>query len=119
MNTITPFLSVTGSADETSRLLRTRLAQAGLRVLQTFDLSDARGSAPDCPCPLHGQAACDCEMVVLLVYTTAGPPVSVILHSNDGLTWLSLVDTPAQQAEPSVRLSIEFALQPNPHQEGL
>ncbi len=52
-------------------------------------------------------------MVVLLVYSEATPPVTLVLHSNEGRTWISLVDTPAQQAQSSVRLSIERALQLN------
>ncbi len=52
-------------------------------------------------------------MVVILVYGEAGPPVTLVLHSNEDRTSLSLVDTPAQQAQSSVRLSIERALQLN------
>ncbi len=113
LNSLTPFLTLTGSADETLQRLRQPLSRAGLRLLQTFDLSEARLCTPDCPCPRHGQIGCDCQMVVILVYVEAAPPVTLVLHSNEGRTWLSLVDTPAQQAQSSVRLSIERALQMN------
>jgi len=53
-------------------------------------------------------------MVVLLVYGQAGRPATLILHGNDGQSWLSLVNTPAQQADSSLRVSIEQALQINP-----
>lgn len=119
MNSLSPFLSVPGSAEETLRQLQPLLSGAGLRLLQTFDLNDARLAAADCPCPHHGETDCDCQMVVLLVYGEAVPPVTLILHSNDGQTWLSLVDTPAQQAASSVRLCIEQALQVNSPKEGL
>lgn len=111
MNLISPFLTVAGSADATAQRLRRRLSPLGLRVLQTFDLNDARHAAAECPCPHHGQAACDCEMLVLLIYSDAGTPVTLILHGNDGHTWLSLVDKPAQQAHPSLQAAIENALQ--------
>ncbi len=113
MNSLTPLLSVSGSADVTLSRLRRRLSHVGLRLLQTFDLNDARLAATDCPCPHHGETGCDCQMVVLLVYGATAPPVTLILHSNDGRTWLSLVETPAQQAEPSICLSIARALQLN------
>ncbi len=99
--------------------MRQRLSLEGWRVLQTFDLNDARQTVGNCPCPHHGQAACDCEMVVLLIYVGMGPPVTLILHGNGGRTWLSLVDTAAQQAEPEVRLAIEQVLEGIPSQEGL
>ncbi|MFH1906685.1 MAG: hypothetical protein ABIL11_04750 [Chloroflexota bacterium] len=57
--------------------------------------------------------ACDCQMVVLLVYGSAPEPATLILHGNDGQTWLSLVNTPAQHADPSLQSSIEQALEAN------
>jgi hypothetical protein len=38
-------------------------------------------------------------MVVLLIYGRVEEPVSLILHGNDGQTWLSFTDTfsPASQ----------------------
>jgi len=119
VNSLSPFLSLPGSAEETLLRLRPCLSRAGLRVLQTFDLNDARLAAADCPCPHHGQAACDCQMVVLLVYGEAASPLTLILHSNEGQTRLSLVDTPAQQPESSVRLCVERALRANSPKEGL
>ena len=114
MNTIASFWSVERSCDSTLRWIKRRLSQRGFRALQTFDLHDARLGLSDCPCPHHGTAHCDCQMVVLLVYGQAGRPATLILHGNDGQSWLSLVNTPAQQADASLRVSIEQALQINP-----
>jgi hypothetical protein len=52
-------------------------------------------------------------MVVLLVYGNAEEPVTLILHGNDGQTWLSIVNNPLQHAAPSIQSSIEQALQLN------
>ncbi len=116
MGSLTPFLTVAGSADETLRRLRQPLDRAGLRVLRTFDLKDARLAAADCPCPHHGEAGCECQMVVLLIYGEAAPPVTLILHGSQGWTWLSLGDTAARETHALIRLSIERALQINPSQ---
>ncbi len=74
------------------------LARKGLRSLETFDLQAARLGAADCPCPHHGTAECDCQMVVLLVYGASGSPVTLILHGSDGETFVSAAD----QAGPGV-----------------
>jgi hypothetical protein len=119
MNTITPFWSMERSCDSTLRWIRRRLSRRGLRALQTFDLHDARLGIADCSCPHHGTAQCDCQMVVLLVYGESALPATLILHGNDGQSWLSLVNTPAQQADPSLRAAIEQAVQVNSPKEGL
>jgi hypothetical protein len=119
MTALTSFLSVDGTCDETLPCLRQRLSRKGLRVLQTFDLHDTRLGLEECPCPHHGTEKCDCQMVVLLVYGDTAEPATVILHSNDGQTWLSLVSTPAQHVDPSLQSAIEQALQKKPSGRGL
>jgi len=119
MNAISPFLSVDHPCDETLHWLRRRLSHRGLRLLQTFDLHDARLGTSDCPCPNHGTTDCDCQMVVLLIYKETAEPATLVLHSNDGRTWISLVNTPSQRADASIRAEIENALQVNPFKEGL
>jgi hypothetical protein len=112
-------LTLDGSCDTALRWLGRRLSKAGLRALRTFDLHDARLATANCPCPHHGSADCDCQMVVLLVYGPSARPATLMLHSNDGQTWLSLVNTPSQPVEVSMRASIERALEINPSMEGL
>ena len=111
MNTLTSFLSVNHSCDDALDWLSQSLSRKGLRVLRTFDLHDARGGINNCPCPHHGTNQCDCRMVVLLVYGNEEQPVTLMLHSNDGQTWLSIVNNSLQHAAPSIKLSIEQALQ--------
>jgi len=75
--------------------------------MQTFDLHTARHALDDCPCPNHGTEECDCQMVVLLVYGKTSDvstpldtsPVTLILHGNDGQTWVSIADNPGQRAD--------------------
>lgn len=76
-----------------------RLGDAGLRVYCSFDLRSARNVSSSCACPYHRTDACDCQMVVLLVYQEQGSPATVVLHGHQGRTWLQLVDAPsAEQA---------------------
>ena len=57
-----------------------QLGDAGLAVKQTFDLQLARDEQRDCPCPHHGAAECNCQMLILLVYRGPGSPVTLIIH---------------------------------------
>lgn len=70
------------------------LQQSGLQVLQTFDLQDTRADVPQCTCLDHGSEACDCQMVVLLVYEGACQPASLMAHGQGNQTWFSLIEYP-------------------------
>jgi hypothetical protein len=111
MNTLSPFLSLNEPCDEVLPWLKQCLAAANLHVVQTFDLHDARHALVDCSCPHHGTDQCDCQMVVLLVYTGESWPATLILHGNDGRTWLSLVDRPGQPANAQAAAAIRQALE--------
>ena len=95
---ISPFLSVNHSCDEALPWTMKQLSRAGLRAVQTFDLHTARLALHDCPCPNHGTYECDCQMVVVLVYGKTQEPVTLILHGNDGQTWLSTPEGPTSNA---------------------
>ena len=110
---ISPFLSVNQPCDETSQWTKMQLSQANLRAVQTFDLHTARSGLHDCPCPNHGTEECDCQMVVLLVYGKAADPVTLILHGNDGQTWVSIANDPQQRANAKLIHSIQQALETN------
>jgi len=110
MNT-SPFLSVNHRCDAALQWTKERLLQAGLHPVQTFDLNTARAGLHDCSCPHHGTNDCDCQMVVLLVYGKTEAPITLILHGNDGQTWLSLVSNSIQPSDESTRSMIEHALQ--------
>ncbi|MEW6030285.1 MAG: hypothetical protein ACOYZ8_08690 [Chloroflexota bacterium] len=107
---ISPFLSIHRSCDEALRWTRRRLSRAGLRAVQTFDLHTARAGLHDCPCPNHGTENCDCQMVILLVYGNAEAPATLLLHGNDGQTWLSIADEPLQRVDSILLAGIKQAL---------
>lgn len=108
---ISPFLSVSHPCDETLQWTKKQLSQANLRAVQTFDLHTARIGLHDCPCPNHGTDECDCQMVILLVYGDSGEPVTMILHGNDGQTWVSMADTPNQKSNAIAATAIRNALE--------
>ena len=109
MTMLTPFLSFNYPGDKSLVWLKDRLATANLRVVETFDLNTARHSLEDCSCLHHGTDKCDCQLVVLLVYATGAEPVTLILHANDGQTWLSLVERPGQQPSKEAVKAIQSA----------
>ncbi len=108
---ISPFLSVNHSCDEALQWTKIQLLQAGLRPIQTFDLHTAQVGLHNCPCPNHGTTECDCQMVILLVYGKAAEPATLILHGNDGQTWLSIADDPRQRADAKLITAIQQALE--------
>jgi len=80
-----------------------RLEQLGLRVLRSFDLRTAACvSNPEDLCPHHGTGPCNCQMVVLLVYGQAGPPLSLVAHGYDHHTGFYVVDDPSHPTEPEM-----------------
>jgi hypothetical protein len=112
MNT-SPFLSTNQSCDKTLQWTKIQLAQADLRAVQTFDLHTARIGLHDCSCPNHGTNECDCQMVVLLVYGKDAEPATLILHGNNGQSWLSIVDNPLQRADTILITAIRQTLEIN------
>ena len=100
MNDNSPFLELSQPCDEAVEWLSDRLRGAGMQVVRTFDLQDARPFQVKCPCPHHGTAECNCQMVVLLVYQGKHGPITVTAHGHDRQTWFALVDTAAQPADP-------------------
>jgi hypothetical protein len=86
------------------------LTGTGLHTLRTFDLQAAQYVNIDCLCPYHGTGPCDCQMIVLLVYQGSRHPVSLVAHGYDERTWLYLVDTPQQRADPQLEATIRQAL---------
>jgi hypothetical protein len=107
MSALLPFLTLEQTCEQVDQWVREKLTHAGLRVVPTFDLQLARLAHADCECPNHGTEACSCQMVVLLVYAQQEDPATLIIHGQDGKTWLSLA-TPMeshsrQSAESSVR----------------
>ncbi|MDK0575351.1 hypothetical protein P6P35_16025, partial [Clostridium perfringens] len=81
-------------------MTKTQLSEAGLSAVQTFNLNAARLGLHNCCCPNHGTEACDCQMIVLLVYGEVHEPATLILHGNNGQTWISIADSASQRGDP-------------------
>lgn len=112
MNQLPPFWSANRQYDEVLPWLKQQLGRLGLRVMQTFDLRlTAALKHGYCECPHHGTAQCDCQLVVLLIYGSEETPVTLILHGNDGQTWLSLVDSPGQPVNKTTIAAIQQAME--------
>lgn len=107
MTALLPFLALDQNCEQVHAWVSEELTRAGFRVARTFDLHVARLAHPDCPCPHHGTDQCNCQMLVLLVYGKQEDPATLVIHGQDGQTWLSLatpVETRSRQhLESSVR----------------
>ena len=110
MATLSPFLSIDSSCDQTLHMTKTQLSEAGLTAVQTFNLNTARLGLHNCCCPNHGTEACDCQMIVLLIYGETPEPATLILHGNNGQTWLSIADSAAQPVDPKLVTRIQHVL---------
>ena len=77
----------------------------GYRVERSFDLRSALHSHSECTCPHHGTERCTCEYMVLFVYDEVNetPPVIIIAHGRNGITWLQI-----RTSQPEDSLSSEF-----------
>ena len=76
------------------------LTRHGFRVVRSFDLRSAMSTHADCTCPYHGTAQCNCQFVVLLVYSEAGDPVVVTAHSPDALARVQIVRDVTTRPDP-------------------
>jgi hypothetical protein len=111
MTTLSPFLLIHSSCDQALQLTKTQLSEAGLSAVQTFNLNNARLGSHNCCCPNHGREACDCQMIVLLVYGDVAEPATLILHGNNGQTWISVADSPSQHGDPKLVTRIRRVLE--------
>ncbi len=105
-----PFQVLEQPCEEAIAWTTRRLGDLGLRVVVTFDLQIARIAHADCPCPHHGTDQCDCQLNVLFVYKAGSGPVALLVHGYDGRTWLSLVNTAQQPADPRLEALIRKTL---------
>lgn len=112
MSTLIPLAILEQSGTEVILWLGEVLTREGFRFVQTFDLQAARGNHSDCFCPYHGTDACDCQMIVLLVYGRERAPVTLVVHSHDSRTWLSMADGAEAGGSPNLARAIRRALSP-------
>jgi len=91
-------------------IIRRELVTAGFRVEQSFDLRSALTLLPNCTCPHHGTALCDCQYNVLLIYGQTPIPASLIVHGHDHQCWIALADDPNGQVAPGLAADILHTL---------
>lgn len=87
---MTQLLAVDKPCTDVLAAITAALDSAGLDVRRSFDLRDALAQTPDCACPYHGKAQCDCEYVVLLVYAGQRKPTTLVVHGNNGQSWVMM-----------------------------
>ena len=78
------------------------LAQRGLTVVRSFDLRAAGAGSAACACQDHTNPACECQLVVLLVYGRAGEPLSMVVTGYGGRTHLQIVQDATVRPDPRV-----------------
>jgi hypothetical protein len=113
MSTLMPFLVLDQSCDQVLSWINQQLVNVGFRVVQTFDLQVARLAHPDCPCPHHGTDDCSCQMVVLLVYGKQEDPATLVIHGQDGRSWVSLTAPVGKRFNQHLEVMIRRALIPH------
>lgn len=97
MVTNTHLISLASSYETVIPLLIQQLISHGMVVRQSFDLQTAMSVHTGCTCPHHGNKDCDCQIAVLLVYGEDQGPVSLVVHSQDGTTYLSIGENPIEE----------------------
>jgi hypothetical protein len=107
---MTQLLTIECPNDEAVRWITETLNHAHLQVAASFDLRTTRTAFADCPCPHHATTICDCQMLVLLVYGSDARPATLVVHSREGRTWLSLADFAGQRPSSTLRAAILTAL---------
>ena len=112
MSALLPFLTLDQTCEQVQAWVNQELTSAGFRVVQTFDLQVARLAHPDCTCPNHGTEDCNCQMVVLLVYQKKGDPVTLVIHGQEGKSWLSLAFPDGRRISQRFETAIQRALRP-------
>src|SRR5512147_1236667 len=110
MSALLPFLTLEHTCEQTERWVREKLTHAGLRVVPTFDLQIARLSHPECECPNHGTQQCSCQMVILLVYGKQEDPATLVIHGQDGKTWLSMASPMDAHSRQTLETSVRHML---------
>lgn len=112
MSALIPFLVIDQTCDRVEPWVEQQLTEAGFRVMQTFDLQAVRLAHADCTCPHHGTDRCNCQMGVFLVYGKQAGPATLVIHGQDGKTWLSLANPTRQRAEQHLEAIIKRVLIP-------
>ena len=106
---MTQLLVLNNSAHFVIGWLANLLEDVGLHLSPSFNLRTALPEDVACNCPHHADN-CDCDLTVLLVYGSEPQPATLLAHSHNGRTWLSLVDSENEQPSTMLKSQIEAAL---------
>lgn len=112
MSSLMPFLVLDETCDQALSWVNEQLSSAGLRTVQTFDLQAARLAHPECTCPHHGEAECNCQMVVLLVYRKQEDPATLIIHGQEDKSWVSMAAPVDRRTNQQLEIAIRRVLGP-------
>jgi hypothetical protein len=112
MSSLSPFLVLDKTCDQALGWASHELNSAGFRVVQTFDLQVARLAHPECTCPHHGEAECNCQMVVLLVYRKQEDPATLIIHGQENRSWVSMAAPVDGRTNQQLEIAIRHVLTP-------
>lgn len=115
MSSGSPFLVLNSDCEHATQWLEAQMAGANLTLLRTFNSNDVGLAGLDCMCPHHGGPACNCRVMIYLVYRKSLPtPASLMVYSYDQYTLFYLVDTPHQRTDPGLDAQIRRVLIPQP-----
>ncbi len=110
MSTLLPFLALEKTCDQALSWVNQELNSADFRVVQTFDLKVARLAHPECTCPHHGKAECNCQMIVLLVYRKEEDPATLIIHGQENRSWVSMAAPVDRRTNQQLEIAIRRVL---------
>lgn len=110
MSSASPFVTINKPGEDAISWVVQQLGRTGLRVIRTFDMRESWMDDPDCTYSHHGTEKCDCQVMVLLVYSQAKFPATIFVQSIQKFTWLYLVDTPEQPVNEDLERTIKTAL---------
>ena len=105
-----PLIKLNCAGDEAAARVTEVMQGSSLRVMTSFDSQLTRIPMTPSACPHHGTAACDCQIVILLVYDQDGQPATLLAHGQDGETWISLVVAPGQRSQARLENKIKRLL---------
>lgn len=91
------------SCNEAVVALTQTLHDVGLQTIVSFDSRTMRmeKTAVIPPCPHHPDIACDCHMIILLVYDGQSKPITLLAHGQNGKAWITIA---RQAGQPQAAL---------------
>lgn len=107
---MTPLLMLKNGLTDAVQQVTTALQGAGLLIIPSFDSRHTRIEKSDISCPHHGTAACNCHIVVLLVYKSKEQPATLILYGQDDDTWISLAYASGLRPSAALQAQIKNSL---------